>query len=165
MSYYPRCVYRQSPFEKVKEALPVVAIGLVVVLAIAWVIAEFACTRSFVGRLSSKHTEVDYKDNRKHPDGEGGFHGENSTVAYIDYKLLFYVEGSLRPVSAGKFSAKINRRHAEEEAYDRLMSEHVEPALYTHTQKELTYLVTVKGWLLDGTLVDAVNVDTLPAEK
>jgi hypothetical protein len=177
MSYYSSYRASQTPFEKFKEVLPFVAIGTFVVLAVAWVIAEFACTRSFVGTLSSKEAAVCYSYDHErteikvHTDKDGNTHvsthhrGSDETVAHINYKLAFYSEGELRNISAGKFSGRVGRVNADEAAYQTLMSNHTEPGLYTHTRKDVTYLVTVSGWLLDGTLVDAVDVNTLPAEK
>ena len=163
MSYYSR--YRpESRWQSIKDALPLVLIVLVGVLLVAWMIAEFACTRSFVGTLSFKETEVSYSHERRRL-GEDGWEGEDKTTARIDYKLTFYSEGKLRPVSVDYFTKSVKRVNADSEALQKLMENHVEPGLYTHTQTELTYIVTVRGWLLDGMLVDAVNIDTVPAEK
>ena len=162
MSYYSR--YRpESRWLSIKDALPFVAIILVGVLLVAWMIAEFACTRSFVGTLSFKETEVSYSHERRRL-GEDGWEGEDKTTARIDYKLTFYSEGKLRPITVDYFSESVKRVNADSEALQKLMASHVEPALYTHTQTELTYLVTVSGWLLDGKLIDAVNINTIRAE-
>lgn len=68
-------------------------------------------------------------------------------------------------MSVDYFSEYVKRVNADSEALQKLMASHIEPALYTHARPEVTYLVTVSGWLLDGSLVDAVDVNTLPAEK
>jgi len=162
MSYYSG--YRpESRWSNLKDALPLVLLVLVVVLTVAWLIAEFVCTRSFIGTLSFKETEVSYSHERRRL-GEDGWEGEDETTARIDYKLTFYSEGKLRPVSVDYFSESVKRVNADSEALQKLMASHVEPALYTHTQTELTYLVTVSGWLLDGKLIDAVNINTIRAE-
>ena len=163
MSYYSS--YRpESRWSNLKDALPLVLLVLVGILTVAWMIAEFACTRTFVGTLSFKGTEVSYSHERRRL-GEDGWEGEDKTTARIDYKLTFYSEGKLRPVSVDYFSESVKRVNADSEALQKLMASHVEPGLYTHTRPNVTYIVTVSGWLLDGRLIDAVNIDTVPAEK
>lgn len=148
---------------------------LLVVLLIAWAIVEFTSTRTFQGRLSSKHPEVYYTHDEEttsiHTDAEGNVSittsGSDETVAHISYKLNFYDmnTGKLRSVSAGHFSARVPYIRADAMAYQRLMANHSEPAHYTYTRVNEEYLVDVRGWLLDGAVKDITLLKLVPKEK
>lgn len=147
-------------------------IGTVVVALVAWLIAEFACTRSFVGALVSKTTTVWYSYDEErttvHTDDDGhttvSRDGDDETVAHERYVLTFYVDGRMREVSAGTRSAKVPYVRADALALRRLRETTSEPPVYTHASVKRQYLVKVSGWLIDGTVKELVDLATIKAE-
>lgn len=147
--------------------------GLAVVLLIAWAVVEFTGTRSFMGRLHSKHADTWYTHDQRRlttkVDSEGQttteWVGSDETTANIKYVLDFYSDGKTRSVSAGSFSARIGLLHAEQMAMQRLMAAHQVPAHYTYTQVGQEYLVDVRGWLIDGAIRDITLLSLVPGEK
>lgn len=171
MSYYSRYSrnYNSSDW---KSYMGPVAIGLVVVLVIAWGIAEFACTRTFIGTLNSKHASVTYTYDQERMcvdvDEDGDTHvttkGDDETVAHKKYILTFFSDGEMREVTAGNFRARVPYVRREDLALAALNNSHAEPGFYTHAKTNTEYLVTVSGWLLDGTVEDLTPMDSIKAE-
>jgi hypothetical protein len=159
-----------------KSYIGPILVGIVVVIAIAWGIAECCCTRTFIGKLASKESTISYSHDRERTvvntsvDEDGDVHtsvdteGENETICRINYRLTFYSEGELREVSAGMFSGRVGTCNADMAAYHVLMSTHTVPAFYVHSKVDTEYLVTVSGWLLDGKVEDITPMDSIKAE-
>lgn len=145
---------------------------LVGVALIAWSIAEFVCTRSFVGTLVGKNTSVWYSYDEERTvvrtDSKGNVtietEGDDETVAHQSYVLTFYVEGRMREVSAGTRRARVPYVRAAAVALKRLQDTTSEPPIYTHAQTTRQYVVKVSGWLLDGTVKELEDLATIKAE-
>lgn len=155
-----------------KSVLGLSAVVLLVVMVIGWLIAEFVCTRNFIGVLVSKDTPIRYSYDEErtvvNTDKDGKVtvttKGDDETIAHQRWVMGFYVDGSIREVSAGSYSARVPYARAPEMALRRLREGAVEPPLYTHAQFNRTYLVKVRGWLLDGTVVETTDMATIKAE-
>lgn len=149
------------------------ALGIIApLLLVAWLVAELVCERSFVGTLASKHDEVNYYHDERETDIETDAEGRVSvttsgtdeTVATRRYLLTFSVDGRTRMITAGAQSARVPYVRADHMALQRLNASAVEPALYTHCTLQRQYLVKVRGWLLDGRLVEITDLATIAAE-
>lgn len=155
-----------------KGWLGIGAITVAVGLLITWVIMEFVCTRSFTGELVGKNADVSYSHDERRmvisEDKDGhrstSYRGTDRTTAYRTYNLVFFVEGQMREVSAGKNSASVPYVRSDTMALHKLDSESTEPAFYTHGQLNHQYLVKVRGWLFDGRIVEMTDLITIKAE-
>lgn len=151
-----------------------IAAGLIVagVLLVAWLIAEFVCTRSFVGSLVGKNTVVWFSHDEErtvvNTDSEGhtsvSREGDDETVAHERYVLTFYVDGKMREVPAGSCSARVPYVRADDLAMKRLRETTSEPPVYTYAVVRRQYLVKVRGWMVDGTVKELVDLATIKAE-
>lgn len=151
----------------------IAGVVLVVGLLAAWLIAEFVCTRSFVGTLVGKHDEVSYQHDERETtvstDSDGDVSvstsGDNETIAIRTYILTFFVEDrKMRPVKVGTQRARVPYVRADAMALQKLNAEAVEPAFYTHGQLRRQYLVKVSGWLIDGTVTEMIDIATMNTE-
>lgn len=166
MSYYYR------PRNRFYGAIPAILVGIAVTLAVAWGIAEIVCTRTFIGTLVSKEAPITFThDERRlvtHTDGEGhvsiSHKGNDETIAHKRYLLAFYADGEMRQITAGTARGCVPYVRAEAAALQALAANDVEPAHYTHTKTNVEYLVTVSGWLLDGSIEEITPMSAIKAE-
>lgn len=151
----------------------ITGVVLAVALLTAWLIAEFVCTRSFVGTLVGKHDEVYYQHDERETsvstDDDGhvsvSTSGDDETIAVRTYILTFFVEDrKMRPVKVGTQRARVPYVRADAMALQKLNAEAVEPAFYTHGQLRRQYLVKVRGWLMDGTVAEMIDLATMNTE-
>jgi hypothetical protein len=162
MSYYYR------PHNRFYDAIPAILVGLALVLAASWLVAEFVCTRTFIGTLVSKETPISFTHDseRTYYDDKGNRHtsGDDETIAYKKYLLTFYAEGEMREITAGTSRGCVPYVRADAAALQALAANDVEPAHYTHTKMNTEYLVKVSGWLLDGSIEEITPMSAIKAE-
>lgn len=166
MSYYSR------PRIRFYDAIPAILVGLALVLAASWLVAEFVCTRTFIGTLVSKDCPVSFTYDSERvvmeTDGEGhvstSIEGDDETIAYKKYLLTFYAEGEMREITAGTSRGRVPYVRADAAALQALAANDVEPAHYTYTKMNVEYLVTVSGWLLDGSIEEITPMSAIKAE-
>jgi len=155
-----------------KGYLGIGALVLLVGAVITWLIMEFVCTRSFVGALVGKHEVISYSHDERETtvstDADGNTHvstdGEDRTDAHRRYVLTFFVDHKMREVTAGTESARVPYVRADHLALQRLNANRREPTWYTHGQLQHQYLVQVRGWLFDGTVLEMTDIATIPTE-
>ena len=170
--YYTNNRYYHSSNDYGKILLTL-GIFILIALLIGWIVMECTHTRTFTGKLHSKNTEIWYTHDEERlvssidSDGNLSTHteGTDETTAHIKYVLNFYSEGKLRSVSAGNYHATVYRLHAEQMAYQKLMSSHNEPPHYTYSKESEDYLVDLSGWLVDGVIKDLTILRFVPREK
>lgn len=158
--------------EDLKARLRIGAIIAVAITLLGWMIAEFACTRSFVGTLVSRDATISYDHDERRmvikEDKDGDRHvsyqGSDRTTAHRVYRLTFYAEGQMREIKAGSYSDSVPYVRADTLALQKLDEESVEPAFYTHGKLQQQYVVKVRGWLLDGSIVEMTDLATIKAE-
>ena len=160
--------YGYRPRNRFYEAIPAILVGVVVALVIAWAIAEFCCTRTFVGTLVSKEAPISfsYDEERSYYDDKGKRHtsGDDETIAHKKYLLTFYADGEMRTVTAGSSRGRTPRVRREDLALAALAANDVEPVHYTHGKLNVEYIVKVSGWLLDGTVEDMTPMSAVKVE-
>ncbi len=150
----------------------VVTICLLGVATIGWIVAEFTCSRTFVGTLVSRETTITFSYDEERTtiktDGNGMPHtsttGDDETIAYKKYLLTFYADGEMRTVTAGTSRGYTPHVRREDLALAALAANDVEPPIYTYAKLETQYLVQVSGWLIDGTVRDITPLETIKAE-
>jgi hypothetical protein len=164
MRYYGS--YRSSP--DYKGIAMVVALCLLGALFIGWIIAEFCCTRTFVGTLVSREAPITftYDEERLSINSEGELEtsGDDETIAYKRYLLTFYADGDMRTVTAGTSRGRTPRVRREDLALAALAANDVEPPIYTYGKVNVEYIVKVSGWLLDGTVEDMTPMSSVKVE-
>jgi hypothetical protein len=158
--------------EDLKAWLGIGSIIVVCLALLGWLIAEFACTRSFVGTLVSRDATVSYDHDERRmvikEDKDGDRHvsyrGSDRTTARRVYRLTFYAEGQMREIKAGSYSASVPYVRSDMLALQKLNEACVEPTFYTHGKLQQQYVVKVRGWLLDGSIVEMTDLATIKAE-
>jgi hypothetical protein len=162
MPYYSR------PRNRFYDSIPAILAILVAVLVASWLVAEFVCTRTFIGTLVSKETPIyfTYDEERLTVDSDGDVSttGDDETIAYKKYLLTFYADGEMREITAGTSRGRVPYVRADAAALQALAANDVEPAHYTYTKMNVEYLVTVSGWLLDGSIEEITPMSAIKAE-
>ena len=160
--------YGYRPRNRFIEAIPPVLLVVGVLLVIAWAIAEFGCSRSFVGTLVSKETPISFShdEERLTVDSEGhvSTEGDDETIAYKQYVLTFYADGEMRTVTAGTSRGRVPYVYRDDLALAALAAHDVEPAYYTHGKTNVQYVVKVSGWLMDGTIQEMTPLSAMKVE-
>lgn len=147
-----------------KVAGIVLLVGVVIGL-ITWGIVYAMRDRTFVAVLNSKDAPVTftYDEESLSIDDEGNLEidGEDETVAYKTYDLIFYVDGEVQTVHVDRFRGKTPNVKREDLALAELAAVDVEPAAWTHAKPGTEYLVKVAsfGWLVDITPMSMVRVE------
>lgn len=164
--------YGYRPRNRFLEVLPAILLVIGVLLVITWVIAEFCCTRTFIGTLVSKETPITFTYDEERltveTDSEGNTSvettGDDETIAYKRYLLTFYADGEMREITAGTSRGRVPYVHADAAALQALAANDVEPPTYTYAKMNVEYMVTVSGWLLDGTVEDVTPMSAVRVE-
>lgn len=159
--------------ERILGILGVTAIAAIVVTVIAWVIAEFACSKSFVGVLVSKNIELYYTHERRETDvsvdADGSVSidtsGEDKTTATKRYSLMFYVEGKIREITVASLSASVPYIKREDLALAALNERHTAPVEYTSATVRTEYLVKTAGWMFYGKLREITPMSSIKTEN
>jgi hypothetical protein len=164
MPYYGS--YRPRPdYKGIAMAVTLCLLGAAF---IAWIIAEFCCTRTFVGTLVSREAPITftYDEERLSVDSDGKLEtsGDDETIAYKRYLLTFYANGEMRTVTAGTSRGYTPHVKREDLALAALAANDVEPPLYTYGKVNVEYIVKVSGWLLDGTVEDMTPMSSVKVE-
>lgn len=161
--------YGYRPRNRFLEFLPAILLGVGVLLVISWAVAEFCCTRTFVGTLVSKEAPItfSYDEERTYYDDKGNRHtsGDDETIAHKKYLLTFYADGEMRTVTAGGSRGRTPRVRREDLALAALAANDVEPPTYTHSRLNVEYVVKVSGWLLDGTVEEVTPLSAVRLEQ
>jgi len=155
-----------------KELVPGILLVIVLVLGIGWMIAEFACTRTFVGTVVSKDSTItfshDERETHIRTDKEGNVKvthsGTDETIAYKKYIVTFYCEGKMREITTGTSRGRVPYVRADAAALQALAMNDTEPPHYTYAKMNTEYLVKVSGWLLDGSIEDMTPMSSIKAE-
>ena len=171
MPYYGSYSYRSRP--DYKSIAMVVTLCLLGAAFIAWIIAEFACSRTFVGTLVSREAPITFTYDQERltveTDDKGNTHisttGDDETIAYKKYLLTFYADGEMRTVIAGTARGRTPRVRREDLALAALAANDVEPPIYTHAKMNTEYIVKVSGWLIDGTVEDITPMSNVKVEQ
>jgi hypothetical protein len=135
------------------DRLKIIGGVLLIAALIAWVVAEFAVTKSFVGALVSKGISVSYS--RDYEDDE--------TTATKRYELTFYVDGNMKTVLVEKQRAT-RIGWSEAAALQKLEANNSEPAEFTHAKVQRQYVVKTRGWIIDDTVIEITDLATIKAE-
>lgn len=144
---------------------------------IAGIVMEISGRRTFVGALIQKRTDVTFSHDERETivtvDGDGEVcvitDGTDETIATRRYVLTFATddgEGGVqqREIVAGSQSARVPLVRADQLALQRLNETAVEPGEYTHARIQRSYLVSVRGWLFDGRLLEITDLATINTE-
>lgn len=129
--------------------------------AIIWL---FVRPRTFIGKLTSKTSEITFTYDEEslsvNSDGEIELTGEDETIAYKTYRLQFYVDGRIEDVFVNQYAGKTPNVKREDLALQELSAVDIEPPEWTHAKENADYLVkTSCGILKDITPLITIKIE------